>query len=281
MSSIGTVRVRTDGSRQTEQAANVSRPRRRLDWVGTVAIAAIVTILAEVGARAGWISPFVLPAPTDVLDSLIDGFQTGIYWKHLVSTTSAAAVGFGLGATLAISAAGILVAIPVIERVLMPFVIAFQTMPKIAIAPLIVLWLGFGQNAKIFIVVVVVLFPILINTLQGLQIRDRDKAELMQSLGASRWQVFRYVRFPGALPYISAGLRLGVIFSLIGAIVAEFVGSQAGLGYILLQQRALFNVPGVFAILFLMMAIGLIFDFAMRIAEARIARWSRQTVETL
>lgn len=281
MSATVALVTQKSGKGTTVPATGGAPKRGRFDWGITVLIAVVITALAEVGARLGVISPFILPAPSAVVTALVDGFVTGIYWVHLWSTVWAAAAGFAIGAVLAIGIAGILVAIPVLDRVLMPFVIAVQTMPKIAIAPLIVLWLGFGQGAKVFIVMVVVFFPILINTLQGLQIRDRDKAELMQSLGASRWQIFRYVRFPGALPYISAGLRLGIIFSLIGAVVAEFVGSQAGLGYLLLQQRALFNVPSVFAILLLMMVIGLVFDLIMRVGEKRISHWSRQPVAKL
>jgi NitT/TauT family transport system permease protein len=252
---------------------------RRLSSVSprlySVVLAIVALGLAELGARNEWVSHLVLPAPTDVLNALVDGlFSTGLYWEHIASTLYSTTLGFLIAATTAILLAGLLASLPFMERVLLPFVVAFQTLPKIAIAPIVVLWLGFGASGKTTIVVIVCFFPIVINALQGLKIRERDQFELMRSLGATGWQLFRYYRAPNALPYIFAGLHIGVVFALIGAVVAEFVGSRAGLGYILLQARTQFNVPGVFAILFLLMLIGLTLHAIMLVIERRVAFWA-------
>ncbi len=234
----------------------------------------VIVAVWEVAARNGWVSPFVLPAPSAIFDSLVTNMASGLYWHHLVATVWAAALGFVIAAVGGIMLAGLLVSIPPIRTAVFPYVIAFQTLPKVAVAPIVVLWLGFGQLAKLFIVVFVCFFPILINSLEGLEIRDRDRLELFQSAGANRWQLFAGLRVPGALPSIFAGLHIGAVFALLGAVVAEFVGTREGLGYLLLLQKSQFDVPGVFAILVLLMLIGLVLSGLMRFLESRVS-WSK------
>lgn len=266
----------TPSGRETPPSQPPSRSLRVPDRVYSVLLAVVLLAAAELAARWELVSDLILPAPSAVLNALFDGFARGTYWQHIWSTVSATGLGFALAAVTAIMLAGALASVPFLERVLLPFVVAFQTLPKIAIAPLIVLWLGFGSLGKTFVVTVVCFFPILVNALQGLKIRDRNQFELMRSLGASRWQTFRYLRMPNALPYIFAGLHIGVIFSLIGAVVSEFVGSRSGLGYILLSDKAQFNVPGVYAILTLLMVLGLALHWIMKFAERRIAFWAQE-----
>jgi NitT/TauT family transport system permease protein len=245
------------------------------DRVWTVIVAATALGIAEVVAANEWVSRLILPAPTAVWNAIVSGFSTGIYWPHIFSTLYATTAGFLMAAVVSIVVAGILASFPRLERIFYPFIIALQTMPKIAIAPLIVLWLGFGNMGKTTIVALICFFPILVNSLQGLRVRDRDQYELTRSLGASTYQLFRYIRVPNAVPYIFAGLHIGIIFALIGAVVAEFVGSRAGLGYLLLSQKAAFNVPGVYANLLLLMVLGLTYHGIMVALEKRIAFWTR------
>jgi NitT/TauT family transport system permease protein len=246
-------------------------PDRLLTLLVTLAILA----LAEVAARNEWVSRLILAAPTDVARTLWAGLNDGIYWRHAGSTLSATLGGFALAAVSAIVIAGLLASIPRLERVFLPIIVALQTVPKIAIAPLIILWLGFGGAGKTMIVTIVCFFPILVNTLQGLRMRDRSQLELMQSLGASRWQMFRYVRVPNALPFVFAGFHISILFALLGAIVAEFVGSRAGLGWLLLQARAQFNVAGAFAILILLMVIGSVLYRIVHYFERKIVFWAK------
>jgi NitT/TauT family transport system permease protein len=262
----------------TETTAATSTPTRRRfsvpDKVWTALITVGVLVLAEVAANNEWVSRLILPAPTAVWSSLYAGFETGLYWRHIWSTLSATVGGFLIAAVSAVTIAGLLASIAKLERIFLPIIIALQTVPKIAIAPLIILWLGFGGMGKTIIVTVVCFFPILVNALQGLRMRDRSQLELMQSLGASRWQLFRYVRIPNSLPYIFAGFHIAILFALIGAIVAEFVGSRAGLGWVLLQARSQFNVAGVFAILIILMVIGTVLHRFMVLLERKVAFWS-------
>jgi NitT/TauT family transport system permease protein len=266
---------------RTEQA-RAPRPARRVTFAGlkyplmSLALAVVLVALAEVAADNGWVSRLVLPAPSKVWGALVQGLVTGgAYWPHVVSTVWVTVAGFALAGVIAIVLAGILTALPPVQRVLFPFIVAFQTLPKVAIAPIVVLWLGFGQVSKLFIVMFVSFFPILINTLEGLAVRNRDHLELFQSLGAGRWQLFWHLRLPGSVPFVFAGLRIGLIFSLIGAVVAEFVGAKSGLGYLLLQQKSTFNVPGVFAVLVLLIGIGLSLNLVTELARSRVATWAK------
>lgn len=263
------------GAAETASAQDpIAKSRGRAYWPYSIALAVGVLVLAEISARNEWVSNLILPAPSDVARALVDGFSSGLFWPHISSTVLGTLTGFGISAVLALTIAGALASIPALERVLLPFIVSFQTLPKIAVAPLMILWLGFGSSGKVAVVVIVCFFPILVNSLQGLKIRDRDRYELFKSLGASRWLLFRYLRLPTAIPYIFAGFHLGIIFALIGAVTSEFVGSRAGLGYVLLQNKAAFNVPGVFSILFLFMVVGLFMDGIMRLIEARFSHWA-------
>ena len=230
--------------------------------------------LAELAARKGWVSNLILPAPTDVWSTLRLGFEQGAYWEHIEATVIGTLGGFFIAAVSAVLLAGIMVSVPRLERVFMPIVAAFQTLPKIAIAPLIILWLGFGETGKIVTAALGCFFPILVNALQGFRVRDVEQVELFASLGASRYQMFRFVRFPNAIPFIMAGFHIGILFALVGAIVADFVGSQPGLGYRLLIDKETFNVPGVYAVLVILMVFGIILHVVLRLIERRVAFWA-------
>lgn len=255
----------------------VSGPSRQfsipVEPVCSVVLAIALLILAEYAARNAWVSPLVMPAPSSIWTVLVSGFADGYFTGHLVSSAASLGSGFLLAFVLAIAIAGLLATSPFLEKVFTPFIIAFQSLPKVAVAPLVVLWLGFGEFAKITIVTIVCFFPIMVNTIQGLKVRDRDHYELMRSLGANRWQLFYYMRLPHAVPYIFAGVHIGVIFALIGTVVAEFVGTNSGIGYAMLQAKAQFDVAGVYACLLLLMVLGLALYFITAKIEQRVSFW--------
>jgi len=245
----------------------------RLDPGLSLALATALLLTAEIVADKKLVSPLILPPPSAVFAQLWEGLLSGFYLAHLLSTTGSLLAGFLLAAAISIAAAGLLASMPRLENVLTPFIVAFQSMPKVAIAPLVVIWLGFGESAKITIVVTVCFFPIMVNTLQGLKIRDRTQYELFRALGANSWQLFYHLRLPGAVPFIFAGLHIGAIFALIGAVVAEFVGSDSGIGYAMLQAKASFDVAGVYVCLVLLMALGTALNFGMSALERRVSFW--------
>ena len=273
MAEVGSLAAQghTNGA-ASEQAPS---PRRALniDPLLSLALAALLIGVAEYAAHYKLVSPLILPAPSAVLRTLWEGFASGYYLPHVLSTTASLIVGFLIAATIALVIGGLLASSPRLENVLTPFIVAFQSMPKVAIAPLIVIWLGFGEVAKTAIVVTVCFFPMMVNTLQGLKVRDRVQYELFQSLGANRWQVFLHLRLPSAVPYIFAGLHIGAIFALIGAVVSEFVGTGSGIGYAMLQAKASFDVPGVYVCLLLLMILGTALNAIMKRLERRISFW--------
>lgn len=245
-----------------------------VDGLLSLALAIGLIILAEVAANREWVNSLILPNPSSVWNALVDGFERGVYWRHIQSTVFSTLAGFGSAAVIAIAIGGILAAIPRVERIFLPFIVAFQTLPKVAVAPIIILWLGFGTQSKVVIIATICFFPILVNTLQGLRIRDQERLELLRSLGATRWQLFRFLRFPDSLPYVFAGLNIGIVFALIGTVIAEFLGSREGLGVLLVQQQAAFNVPGMFAALILLMVVGLILNGVTRAVEKKVVFWA-------
>lgn len=274
-----------DLARELTAAPGPATPSARTKFIRTrlmtLALVVGLLLLIEFASRMGWVSPLVLPAPTEVWGAMVDQWTGPRFWDDVWSTLSATVFGFIAAAAIAFAVSAVLVLIRGLEDVVMPIIIAIETMPKIAIAPIIILWLGFGQVGKVVIVVTVTFFPIVINTLQGLRVTSRDELDLLQSLGASRWQLFRYIRIPRSMPYAFAGLRVGAVFALIGAIVAEFVGSENGLGALILSARAQFNVPAAWALLVDLMVIGLIIYAVMWWLERRLLFWSKDLSEGL
>jgi NitT/TauT family transport system permease protein len=254
----------------------VSRTTKLVNAGLSLLLLVVALVTLELISRSGLVSILLVPPPSSIFTTLWEGLRTGIYWVPFVDSLGAGLSGFLIAAILGFSVGGLLASLPRLERIIFPYVVAFQSTPMIAIAPLIIIWVGFGIQSKIVVVTVVCFFPILVNTLQGLRLRDRDRQELALALGASRWQVFRYIRLPGSMPYVFAGLHVSAIFALIGAIVAEFVGARGGLGTMMNEQRALFNVPGVFAILIILMIVGLTVNLLMKALEKRMTFWARE-----
>jgi NitT/TauT family transport system permease protein len=164
--------------------------------------------------------------------------------------------GFSIAVVLGLAIGSLIAEFKTIERIVYPLIVALQSLPKIALAPLILIWVGFGLQSKITMAALVAFFPMLVNTVTGLRAYDRDMNELFRSLSASRWQRLWYLRLPAAVPFIVAGLDVSFIFALLGAIVGEFVGASAGLGYAIIQLQYQLDTAGVFAILVLLALIG-------------------------
>ena len=161
----------------------------------------------------------------------------------------------------------------IVEVVLYPYIVALQTLPKVAIAPFVLIWVGFGIESKIVIAAMVAFFPMLVNTIVGLKSVPPEKIELMRSLSASRTKIFWYIQLPEALPYIFAGLNIGVVMAVLGAIVGEFIGAKAGLGYLLLQMNYNLDVVGMFAVLVVLGVMGITLNAVMQFARRKIVFW--------
>ena len=164
-------------------------------------------------------------------------------------TTQEALLGFVIGVGAALVLGTFISQIEIVEPRLMPYIVAFQTVPKVALAPLFVVWFGFGLTSKVVMAAVISFFPMLVNVIEGLRAADADKIQMLTVFGASKSQIFRMVRLPSALPFIFAGLDIGIVFAILGAVVGEFIGAKEGLGYLLLQTNYNFDIAGMFAVL--------------------------------
>jgi NitT/TauT family transport system permease protein len=216
----------------------------------------------------------ILPPPSRIVQALWGMIQVGTLPRHLSVTLTETLAGFVLGSVAGI-ALGTLVALSrLASRILYPYIVVLQVIPKVAIAPLLIIWFGFGIESKIVMAVLISFFPLLVNTIAGLNSIQPEYLHLMTALTASRWQTFRYVRFPSALPFIFAGLEAGIVLAIIGALVGEFVGAGVGLGYLVMLHNANMNVPGVFAVLVVLAFLGVALYATIGFARRRIVFWA-------
>ena len=240
----------------------------------------LLVIVWEVAVRYLNVPNYILPTPSSIFVALQSGLSFDNFWgeerfyTHAVVTLSEAGLGFVIGSVAGILLGAIIAQVPAIEPVITPYVTGFQSLPKVAVAPLFVIWFGFGMTSKVLIVSLMVFFPLMINSVAGFKSVDRELLELMRSLSASRWQVFRVVQLPTALPYIFAGLEMGIVYSFLGAVVGEFVGGTKGLGVQVLQMNYAMDVSGMFAALILLATMGAVSSKILQLVRRRALYWA-------
>jgi len=241
-----------------------------------VPLVLIVFVVGWEGIVRAWQIPeFLVPAPSAIGRALMAGLTSRLYLDHFGVTLYESLLGFVIAAAAGIACGTVIAQFRVVEQTLYPYLVALQTLPKIAIAPLLIIWLGFGLTSKVVIAALVAFFPILVNVIVGLKTVDASKLDLMRSLDASRWQTFRYVTFPNALPFVFAGLDIAIVFSVLGAIVGEFVGSQRGLGNLILQFHTSLDIAGMFAVLLLLAVLGVGLHLAIQAIQRRVIFWAQ------
>jgi NitT/TauT family transport system permease protein len=234
----------------------------------------------EYACRSLAISELILPAPSQIVAALIAGFRSGLFVDGLLTTLSEVILGFVLAAASAFILGTLISQIRLLEAVIYPYIVAFQTLPKVAVAPLILIWVGLGIEGKIFIAATVSFFPMLVNTIVGLRSAPQNEIDLMRSLSAGRWKIFRYVQLPEALPFIFAGLNIGLVLAVLGAIVGEFVGAKGGLGYLIVQMNFNLDVAGIFAALLLLGIMGIALNFLSQFLRRKIVFWKHDSSST-
>lgn len=228
------------------------------------------------------VPPYILPSPQAVLNALwsglaIDPANPRGYYLPLWSTLSNAAAGFGIGTALGLVLGSLMAESRTVEKLLMPYAFALQSLPKVAIAPLVVIWFGFGDGSKVAIAALLAFFPVLINSFTGLRSVEPEKLDLMRSLSATRFETYRIVKLPNAAPFIFAGLDMAVVYALLGAIVAEFLGAQQGMGVVITQAQSVSDVAGVFAALVILGVLGIALHGSVRRLEHRVVHWAHRS----
>ncbi|MGI4802282.1 MAG: ABC transporter permease [Janthinobacterium lividum] len=247
--------------------------RRPSHLIGTVLMAVLVFGGWEAAVQVFAIPKIVLPPPSAIVVSLWRELGSSEFHWNLLVTLWEIVAGFALG-SLGGLVLGFAVALsPTVERLGYPYIVAFQTLPKVAVAPIIVIWFGYGLSSKIVITATIAFFPLLANTIMGLRAAPADQIEMLVSCTATRWQVFRMVRLMAALPYIFVGLDVAIVLSVIGAIVGEFVGAKAGLGFMLMQKNFNFDMAGTFAILVVLSLIGVVLHAIVQLVQRRVIFW--------
>jgi NitT/TauT family transport system permease protein len=255
--------------------------RRRPEWI-CIPLSLVLFIGGwEWYVKAYNVSSLIVPAPSAIVEALRTGIASGLYVKALLVTLQAIVLGFLLSATAAFVLGILISQIRLLEATIYPYIVALQTLPKIAIAPLILVWVGLGIESKIIIAALVSFFPMLVNTIVGLKSAAADKLELMHALTASPAKTFWLVKLPEASPYIFAGLQIGIVLAVLGAIVGEFVGAKAGLGYLIIQMNYTMDVAGMFAALVLLGVMGIILNGAITMLRKRVIFWQRTEVHTI
>ena len=219
---------------------------------------------------------FILPSPEAVFLEWILELKDGMLLKHTWVTLYETLTGFAIGALLGLIPGYFVAKSRTAEQTLSPYLVAAQTAPKIALAPLIVIWFGFGALSKIVIVALIVFFPILVNTIVGIRSIDKNLIDLMKILKASRLQVFTKVELPSSLPVLFAGFKTGITLAVIGAVVGEFVGANAGLGYLTIYAAGLMDTPKVFAAILQLTLLGILLYLAIDFIESIAIPWHRE-----
>ena len=222
---------------------------------------------------------YILPPPSDVAVALWRGLDAGIfsrggYWLHTGVTLSEVLLGFVIGSTAGLVLGTIISQVRIIEATFSVYLIAIQSLPKIALAPIIVLWFGFGLTSKVVIICLLTFFPLLVNSMAGFRAVEPERIELMRAIGANGWQMFWKVRLPSAMPYIFAGLDMAAVFAVVGAVVGEFVGAQRGLGVLILSMNASMDTAGTFSVFIILSLIGVLLHGVLKIVSRRVLFWS-------
>ena len=247
--------------------------RRGIERAGPVLLIVALIILWQVLTRAFEVPNFLLPAPTDVAKLMIDEWR--LIQMHGLATIGSIMSGYVTAVLFALAISALMIRFPLAERLIMPIFVGLQSVPKIAIAPLILVWVGAGIGSKIAVVASIAFFPIVINTMAGFKEVDRGLADVFRSVDANERQMFFRLRLPYAMPYIFAGLRIATTLAVLGAIVAEWLAASNGLGYLVLSGSFNFNTARSFAAIIALAVIGTVFFGFMSWVERKIS-WKRE-----
>jgi len=240
-------------------------------WMRPLLLLLLTIVLWDVAVRLFKIPPYLIPKPYDVILTFrSDGAEL---LRQAVPTTLATIGGFLLSALFGIPAAMLIASSRTVESYVYPLLVFSQSIPKVAIAPLFVVWFGFGMTPKVISAFLLGFFPVVVSGVQGFKSLDPDMRDLARSMRASRWQSFYMVSLPNAMPAIFAGLKVSVTLAVVGAVVGEFVGANSGIGFVLQRSIGNFELPTMFAALVVLAVIGIILFWIIDLIERFVVPW--------
>lgn len=231
-----------------------------------VAVAALLVIW-QIASISGWIPAYLLPSPVKVFMALWN--DRALLAEHALVTLQEALYGLVLGVAIGFLFAVLMDAFDVLYRAVYPILILSQTIPTVAIAPLLVLWFGYEMLPKVILIILVTFFPVTVGLLDGFRSVDRDAVGLLRSMGAGRFQIFRYLKCPSAMPQFFSGLRIAAAYSVVGAVISEWLGGFAGLGVYMTRVKSAFAFDKMFAVIFLISAVSLALMGVVSLAERK------------
>jgi NitT/TauT family transport system permease protein len=240
-----------------------------LPWISTPIILVLVVLLWKACIAVFDLSPFVLPQPEKVAGGMKELVESPGFWGHVQTTLTETLVGFVIALVAGVAIGAVLGRIAWLERALRPVIVASQVVPKVALVPLFIVWFGFGMTSKIVIAALLAFFPIMLNVMLGVRSVDPGQRDVMRSLNASRMQTFWRLEYHSTLPYVIAGMEIGIVFAIIGAVVGEYLGGNKGLGYLIVSSLNALNAEQLFAVIVVLTLLG----FALFLAVVGLKRF--------
>ena len=233
----------------------------------SIAAVAALLLLWQTVCSLGWVPGYMLPSPVQVVQAFLS--ELPLLFENSLITLQEAFLGLLLGVTVGFVAAVLMDAFEILYKAFYPLLILTQTIPSVAIAPLLVLWFGYGMTPKIVLIVISTFFPVTVGLLDGFRSADRDAIGLLRSMGANRLQIFRHIKFPSALPQLFSGLRIAAAYSVVGAVISEWLGGFGGLGVYMTRVKKAFAFDKMFAVIFLISAISLALMALVELAQKK------------
>lgn len=231
----------------------------------------VILVLWQTVSGLGIVESFMLPSPIQVAKAFYTEFPA--LMEHSVITLSEAFIGLGFGILLGFVTAVLMDHFEILYKAFYPLLVLTQTIPTVAIAPLLVLWFGYEMAPKVILIVITTFFPITVGLLTGFQSVDRDSVNLLKAMGAGKMQIFRYIKFPGAMPQFFSGLRISASYAVVGAVISEWLGGFGGLGVYMTRVKKAFSFDKMFAVIFLISLISLLLMKAVELLQRKCMPW--------
>jgi NitT/TauT family transport system permease protein len=258
---------------------NRERLLRLLPWISTPLLLIVIVVLWKIYTLVSGISPYVIPSPEATWSSLVDLARDPETWTvHVWITLFETIAGFAIAVVTGIAIGAVLGRIFWLEAALRPIIVALQVIPKVALIPIFIILFGFGIVSKVTTAAILAFFPIMLNVMLGVRSVEPGHREVMRSLDAGRWQTFKYLDFHSTLPYVFAGMEVGIVFALIGAIVGEYLGANEGLGNLVVVSLNSLDAPQLFAVIILLAAMGSVLYFAVSGIKRLMIPWHESVI---
>lgn len=264
--------------RRPGPSAGPSRTRRLLQTVVPALLVVAVLLLAwQVAVQLTGVRPQILPSPLRVAQQ--GWLNRDDLARHGLSTLGVTLIGFAVSLVVSWAVAMTVDFVPWLRRALVPLLVGSQTLPIIAIAPLMIIWFGFGLLPKVLVIILTTFFPVAIGLIEGFAGADRETGRLLASMGASRWQQFRFLRLPGAMPRFFTALRIGITYAVVAAIFAEYVGATSGLGIYMSMQKNSFRTDLVLAAVFVTAVLSITLFALTYLVERLVCPWNKRSID--